>query len=287
VAANIHAGVSLFGVAGDPNVVNTASGDAAAGDILSAKVAWVDGGELSGTMPDNGAVTIVPTTTQQTIAMGYHNGSGYVEGDADLVAGNIKGGVSVFGVDGALYAPVPKTGQTTSYATGDDGDLEMGVEWPSPRFITGTTGTTGATVVVTDTLTGLVWLQDANCIANQYPGFDNDGTSGDGRVTWQHALDFVAGMTATGSYSNCAAGFSDWRLPNVRELLSLIDHGEFQPALPDGHPFTNVQWSRYWSSTTYAYGTADAYYLALGDSLVNVNNKTNTNWYTWPVRGGQ
>jgi len=30
---------------------------------------------------------------------------------------------------------LPKTGQTTSYATGDDGDLQMGVDWPAERFI--------------------------------------------------------------------------------------------------------------------------------------------------------
>lgn len=33
---------------------------------------------------------------------------------------------------------------------------------------------------------------------------------------------------------------SQWRLPNVRELQSLIDYGEYNPALPTGHPFTGV-----------------------------------------------
>jgi len=58
----------------------------------------------------------------------------------------------------ATYAAsVPKTGQTTSYATGDDGDLEKGVAWPSPRFTDNSDGT------VTDNLTGLIWLKNANC----------------------------------------------------------------------------------------------------------------------------
>jgi hypothetical protein len=286
VSGNIRSGVSIFGVAGDPNVVNTASGDAAAGDILSAKKAWVDGTEVTGSMPDNGAVAIVPTTANQTIVAGYHNGSGYVEGDTDLVAGNIKGGVSVFGVHGTLYAPVPKTGQTTSYASGDDGDLEMGVAWPSPRFITGTTGTAGVTVVVTDTLTGLVWLQDANCIASEYPSFDTDGTPGDGQVDWQPAMNFVAGMTAAGSYSNCAAGFSDWRLPNVRELYSLVDYGEYDPALPDGHPFTGVQTvDGYWSSTSHADETVVAWVVFLLSGRVDRSTKEYTR-FVWPVRGG-
>ena len=54
-------------------------------------------------------------------------------------------------------APVEKTGQTTSYATGDDGDLEKGVSWPNPRFTDNLDGT------ITDNLTGLIWLKDANC----------------------------------------------------------------------------------------------------------------------------
>ena len=59
------------------------------------------------------------------------------------------------------YAPVEKTGQTTSYAAGDDGDLEKGVTWPSPRFTDNTNGT------VTDNLTGLIWLKNANCFGEK------------------------------------------------------------------------------------------------------------------------
>ena len=53
--------------------------------------------------------------------------------------------------------PVPKTGQTTSYATGDDGDLERGAALVTPRFTDNLDGT------VTDNQTGLIWLKDANC----------------------------------------------------------------------------------------------------------------------------
>ena len=84
-------------------------------------------------------------------------------------------------------ATVEKTGQTTEYATGDDGDLEQGVDWPNPRLTDNQDGT------VTDNLTGLVWLTKANCIATDNPGFDTEGTAGDGLVTWPTALDFVAG----------------------------------------------------------------------------------------------
>ena len=78
---------------------------------------------------------------------------------------------------------------------------------------------------------------------------------GDGLFSWQHALDFVAGINA-GTYncndtSNGGSQRTDWRLPNRSELASLLDLGQFNPVLPCGLPFTNFQSSIYWSSTTY------------------------------------
>jgi len=57
----------------------------------------------------------------------------------------------------SVGAPVEKTGQTTYYEPGDDGDLKKGVVWPNPRFTDNEDGT------VTDNLTGLIWLKNANC----------------------------------------------------------------------------------------------------------------------------
>ncbi|MFC2023482.1 hypothetical protein ACFLT5_01955, partial [Chloroflexota bacterium] len=88
------------------------------GNVLEAGTYWslrTDGtwGTSTGAMPDNGAVTIVPSTTDQSIVGGYHNGGGYVEGDTDLVESNIWGGVNIFGVIGThSLISVPKTGQT-------------------------------------------------------------------------------------------------------------------------------------------------------------------------------
>ena len=59
--------------------------------------AW---GPIQGTMSNQGAVTYTPGTADQTVAAGYHNGSGKVVGDADLAAGNIKDGVEIFGISG-------------------------------------------------------------------------------------------------------------------------------------------------------------------------------------------
>ncbi|MFN2427955.1 MAG: hypothetical protein ABR587_16080, partial [Candidatus Binatia bacterium] len=70
------------------------SGTAAVGDVLAGETFTSTAGlGATGTMPNNGAVTLTPTTSDQAIAAGYHNGSGECEGDADLVAGNIKSGV--------------------------------------------------------------------------------------------------------------------------------------------------------------------------------------------------
>ena len=183
---------------------------------------------------------------------------------------------------------VPQTGQTDSYEDGDDGALQRGLPWPNPRFTDNGDGT------VTDNLTQLIWLKDANCIATNYSEFDKDGTlDGDGRITWEHALDFVAGLN-DGTYSDCGAGHTDWHLPNVRELNSLIHYGFRNPALPntagtdqwsEGDPFTDVQSAHYWSSTTYAGTTVYAWFVGMGYGYVDSDEKDFSH-YVWPVRGG-
>jgi hypothetical protein len=177
------------------------------------------------------------------------------------------------------YGGVPKTGQTESFAPGDDGDLQKGEEWPDPRFFDNGDGT------VTDYLTGLIWLKNANCIATTYPAFDNDDALGDGQVTWQHALDFVTDING-GIYTGCGAGYTDWRLPNIRELLSLIDYGRYGPPLPSGHPFTGAQLSYYWSSTTLANFSDNAWHVHMFNGYVFDRNKVSIYCYVWPVRDG-
>lgn len=86
---------------GDLPVLDTSDATAVAGDILATKTAYASGVKLTGSMTNRGAVTITPSTSQQTISAGYHNGSGYVDGDADLISGNIKSGANIFGVAGS------------------------------------------------------------------------------------------------------------------------------------------------------------------------------------------
>ena len=74
-----------------------------------------------------------------------------------------------------------------------------------------------------------------------------------------------------------------FRLPNIKELQSLIDFGEINPALPSGHPFTGVQSYVYWSSTSRAVITYYAWYLSMNDGYMTGGIKAN-DLYVWPVR---
>ncbi len=84
-----------------------------------------------------------------------------------------------------------------------------------------------------DTATGLFWPRPANLLG--YP------------LPWTEALAAVGDLNARRFLDR-----ADWRMPNRRELRSLVDHGRKMPALPAGHPFRDVFWGWYWSSTTKA-----------------------------------
>jgi len=83
---------------------------------------------------------------------------------------------------------------------------------------------------------------------------------------------------------NGLCGYHDWRLPNRKELLSLIDYSINAPALPTGHLFANLQSGGYWSSTTYAYDTGYAWGIGVWVGVVFSSDK-GVNDYVWPVRG--
>ena len=85
---------------------DTSDATAIASEILATKTAYANGTELTGTMPNRGAVTgdISTVAGTYTIAQGYHDGSGTVSIDATeqakIIAGNIKEGIEILGVTG-------------------------------------------------------------------------------------------------------------------------------------------------------------------------------------------
>jgi hypothetical protein len=80
-----------------------ATGDATADQVLTgATFSNATENGVAGTMPNIGKEDFTPSTANQAISEGYHNGSGSVAGDADLVAGNIKKDVDIFGVIGSF-----------------------------------------------------------------------------------------------------------------------------------------------------------------------------------------
>lgn len=142
--------------------------------------------------------------------------------------------------------------------SGQDAEFQKGIKWPERRFEPGNE-------VVLDHLTGLTWARDANLA--ELPMF------------WEEALAFVACMNRDG-----ALGFSDWRLPNRRELRSLVSHQTRIPALPAGHPFRNVIASWYWSSTSATISPAHAWYVHMAGARMFYGGKDQS-YLVWPVRG--
>ncbi len=180
-------------------------------------------------------------------------------------------------------APVEDTGVTRCFdstgtergcpGTGEDGERQAGAAWPTPRFTDNGDGT------VSDNLTGLVWLEDADCPA--------------GTRTWQEALDWVVllNFTAITCANYVAMTHQDWRLPNAKELASLVDYSRVLPALPVGHPFENVPMdfegvTSYWSSSSWAPFPDSAWTLGLFDGTVGRRSKSMVS-LVWPVRSGQ
>jgi len=157
------------------------------------------------------------------------------------------------------YTPIP----------GEDlyADMQHGVDWSTnTRFTVDSTGSN-----VYDNLTGLMWTKNANLL-----GY---------KTNWYDAIDFCTNLVY--------GGFSDWRLPNPRELESLMDTSENNPPLPLGHPFDFLPSGffdiAYWSSSTsslnniYAFRCSIYYgWFGYGGAIDSWNK--NDNYYVWPVR---
>ena len=131
---------------------------------------------------------------------------------------------------------------------------------------------------ITDRRTGLIWLKNANC-AETIGGVDKS----DGVLALANARTWIAALD--NGYCGLSDGStaSQWRLPKRKELRSLIDYRASNPALPPGHPFTDVQSNYYWSSTTFSPSTGGAWGVNLANGIRYAGD-ANFMLYVWPVR---
>jgi hypothetical protein len=171
---------------------------------------------------------------------------------------------------------LPRTGQITCYDntgaviscdnTGQDGEYQRGVQWPSMRFWDNDDGT------ITDNLTGLTWLKNANCWGNVYwdTALSNSNNLADGQCS-----------LTDGSSAN------DWRLPNKRELRSLVNYGtDNLLTWLTSQGFTNIPGggTYHWTSTTDASFTDNAFTFDMQTGMMNSSDKDAVACAVWPVK---
>jgi len=184
--------------------------------------------------------------------------------------------------------PPLKTGQTTAYGTGSDGDLQKGA---SQSFTDNGDGT------ITDNTTGLMWeKKDQSGLAphdwsQTYTWCGAScGTTNimDGTIT----TTFLAALNGGSGF----AGHTDWRIPNANELESIRNLENVSPATDSAFNTGCVasctvtmcsctQSDIYWSSTTYQFNPNLAWGVYFFDGYVFALAKSN-NYSVRAVRGG-
>ncbi len=129
--------------------------------------------------------------------------------------------------------------------------------WGADRFVPVFQGSG-----VKDSRTGLVWEQ----------------TPGSIHTHWIEALTYCDTRTTGGQ--------TGWRIPTKDELSSLVDPDQHDPALPSGHPFTNVKSAIYWTATPSAKDPVLAWHVSFFSGEVVTDGK-HLNRRVWCVRDGK
>lgn len=164
-------------------------------------------------------------------------------------------------------ASLLKTGQTTSFATGDDGDIQAG---RAVNFLTLATNNPFGNASRFTSLNGSQTY--TNDIVVDWSTYDNTNVLGYYRGsiatnrTWDDALTWAAGLNI--------AGYTGWRLTNIKELQNLANYN-FGGGVLTYSPISLVS-NSFWSSTTANNNSATAYSLSGSIGIVSASNaKTN------------
>jgi hypothetical protein len=120
---------------------------------------------------------------------------------------------------------------------------------------------------VFDTTTSLRWQQNPGAAGTAVSKCDSGAP-----CVWQDAVDY------------CDALGGGSRLAEVKELISLLDYSQSNPALPDGHPFSGVQSAFYWSAATNVGNPTYAWFVHLFNGLVFNGSKGSDIGHAWCVR---
>jgi len=171
----------------------------------------------------------------------------------------------------SVGAKLMKTGQTTSYRTGDDGDIEAGRA--TSFTVLASNNPFGNTNRFTEEVGGQTYT---NNIVIDWSTYDGSVVNGYHRVyiigTWNNVIDQCLALSV-GSYT------SGWRQINREELLSLYNH-ELGAGL-NYAPFNNNFTS--WCSTTWKFTTTFAYTLS-NTGIMSVADKSGASGYRFPAR---
>ena len=174
--------------------------------------------------------------------------------------------------------PLPDTGQTQSYTDTFGEDSDYLINPPSYTKLDAGGNDLAADavqwVMVRDNVTQLIWEVKTN---------DGSIHDKDNKYNWQNARDvFIAAVNA-----EKFGGFSDWRMPDIKELTSITDLGRYGPAI-DTDFFPNTSWGLHWSSTTsVGIYTGGAWTVGFSDGIDYVTSFIMGGFFVRAVRAEQ
>jgi len=110
-------------------------------------------------------------------------------------------------------------------------------------------------------------------------------------LVWERSPDNTSYIDWYSAHNSCywkmLGSRKSWRLPTVEEMASLVSTNNYNPALPWGYPFNNVDsYVGYWTATTNVSNTTEAWFVYfLHGGLYKIPKSSILN-YVWCVRGG-